>query len=92
MLSVTDTGVGMSERHLQHIFEPFFTTKGVGVGTGLGLSTVYGTVGRVEGGCEVDSQPGEGSRFRVYLPRVDGPATLIAGADCASRDRPPAAA
>ena len=74
MLSVTDSGVGMSEEILQHIFEPFFTTKAMGVGTGLGLSTVYGTVKQSGGWVQVHSRPGEGSRFRVYLPKLEGTA------------------
>ena len=78
LLSVTDTGIGMSEETLQHIFEPFFTTKGVGVGTGLGLSTVYGTVRQSGGWVQVESQPGRGSRFRVYLPRVNETAVVSA--------------
>jgi len=86
VLSVADTGEGMSEETLQHVFEPFFTTKGLGLGTGLGLSTVYGTVRQSGGWIDVDSCPGEGSRFRIYLPRV------AAAAAAAERSAPPAAA
>jgi signal transduction histidine kinase len=79
VVSVSDTGTGITPENLARIFDPFFTTKKIGVGTGLGLSTCYSILRRNGGTLTVESQVGRGSTFRVEIP-VDGGEMADAGA------------
>jgi PAS domain S-box-containing protein len=85
LLTVTDTGHGMSAEVKKHLFEPFFTTKPVGSGTGLGLSTIYGAVTQAGGSIEVHSEEGRGTTFCIYLPSVEGEAAAAIREDRLSK-------
>jgi PAS domain S-box-containing protein len=80
-LTVADTGVGIEPEHLPRIFDPFFTTKPKGEGTGMGLSVVHGIVSSLQGAIRVDSSPGLGAQFEVYLPIIEAGAERVQSAE-----------
>ncbi len=87
LMQVSDNGCGMPPEVLENIFEPFFTTKELGQGTGLGLATIYGSVRQNHGLVRVTSQPGQGSCFKVYLPRFAGLTPSVAPLETGPRGR-----
>jgi len=70
VMKISDSGLGIEREHLDKIFDPFYTTKPVGKGKGLGLSAVYGTIQAHKGAITVDSTPGEGTSFSIFLPVI----------------------
>ncbi len=92
LIEVSDTGTGIRKEDMEKIFEPFFSTKEVGAGTGLGLSTVYGIVHQTDGFIFVDSAPGEGTRFSIYMPEFTEDAESQDQATGAKPPPPPAEA
>jgi len=88
-LSVTDTGTGMGPEVIAQAFDPFFTTKPPGEGTGLGLSMLYGIIKQSEGHVRIQSEPNQGTMFKVYLPRCHADAAADTNAPVAiGRSRP----
>ncbi|HRD27192.1 MAG TPA: ATP-binding protein, partial [Caulobacter sp.] len=79
LLSVSDSGVGMSPDVMARAFEPFFTTKKVGKGTGLGLAQVYGIARQAAGAARIESREGEGATVTIYLPRIEQAAAAEPG-------------
>jgi PAS domain S-box-containing protein len=86
VLEVTDNGHGMNKEVLSHLFEPFFTTKDVGKGTGLGLAMVYGIIQQNHGFINVQSQPGEGTSFELFLPRYHGEISSVSAPSYYAQD------
>jgi len=83
-LQVADTGLGMGESVRARLFEPFFTTKDIGQGVGMSLASVYGMVNQLQGWIEVESAPGQGSVFRVFLPLAKPQETLVSATTVAN--------